>query len=340
MIDLNIIWFLLVGVLIIGYAILDGFDLGVGILHFFAKDDNEKRVNLNAVGPVWDGNEVWLLTGGGAIFAAFPVVYATVFSGFYLAMILLLFGLIARAVSFEFRKHSHDDKMKKVWDLAFVFGSFLPALLYGVAFGNILNGIPIGYNAQYFGNFFTLLNPFSVLVGLVGLFMFIMHGAIYMTIKSTDNQQKKMFTFAKNSYYIFVGLYIIATIYAYIGSNYLFADSFSNPIFYVLVILLLGSIIYIPIGLKAKKTGYTFTASSVMIATIILISALAIFPRLAPSSINLEKYSLTIYNASASQNTLVVMLIMALIGMPVVIGYSIYIYRVFKGKVILGDDGY
>ncbi len=340
MIDLNIIWFLLVGILIIGYAILDGFDLGVGILHFFAKNDNEKRVNLNAVGPVWDGNEVWLLTGGGAIFAAFPVVYATVFSGYYLALVLLLFGLIARAVSFEFRKHSHDDQMKKIWDMAFVFGSFLPALLYGVAFGNILHGIPIGENAQYYGNFFTLLNPFSVLVGLVGLFMFIMHGAVYMTLKSGGDQQVKMFNWAKNSYFIFLILYILATIYAFIGSNYLFANSFSNPLFYILTLVLVASIIYIPIGLKAKKAGLTFIASSVMIGTMILLSALSLFPRLAPSSINLEKYSLTIYNASSSQNTLMVMLIMALIGVPIVLGYTIYVYRVFKGKVVLNDDGY
>lgn len=340
MIDLNTIWFLLVGVLVIGYAILDGFDLGVGVLHFFAKDDKEKRTNLNAIGPVWDGNEVWLLTGGGALFAAFPAVYATVFSGYYLALILVLFGLIARAVSFEFRKHSDDDKMKKIWDSAFIFGSFLPGLLYGVAFGNILHGLPIADNMEYTGNFFTLLNPFSLLVGLVGLAMFIMHGAIYMTMKADGEQKEKMFSYASKTYYGFVVLYILATIYAFVSLPYLFEKSFSNPLFYILTLVLVASIIYIPIGLKSKKSGLTFTASSVMIAMMLLNSAISLFPRLAPSSIDLEKFSLTIYNASSSQNTLMVMLIMALIGMPVVIGYTIYIYRVFKGKVVLGHDGY
>jgi cytochrome d ubiquinol oxidase subunit II len=341
MIDLNIIWFLLVGVLIIGYAILDGFDLGVGILHFFAKSEEEKRINLNAIGPVWDGNEVWLLTGGGAIFAAFPVVYATVFSGFYLALILLLFGLISRAVSFEFRKHSYDHpEMKKVWDLAFIFGSFLPALLYGVAFGNVLRGLEIHENAVYKGTFFSLLNPFSLLVGLTGLIMFIMHGALYMTMKTESDLKELMFKRAKYAYLIFVPLYAISTVYAIFESPFLFNKVLSNPLFYVLLIVLLAAIVYIPIGIKNKKAGYTFTASSITIATMILLSALSLFPYITPSRVNLEKFSLTIYNASSSQNTLLVMLILALIGMPVVIGYTIYVYRVFKGKVILNNEGY
>ncbi len=341
MIDLNIIWFLLVGVLVIGYAILDGFDLGVGILHFFAKTEKEKRINLNAIGPVWDGNEVWLLTGGGAIFAAFPVVYATVFSGFYLAFILLLFALIARAVSFEFRKHSYDHpEMKKIWDAAFIFGSFLPALLYGVAFGNVLRGLEIHENATYTGNFFSLLNPFSLLVGLTGLMMFVMHGALYMTMKTDGELRNEMFIRAKKSYFVFVPLYLISTIFAVLESAYLFSRVLSNPLFYVLTVVLIAAIVYIPIGINAKKAGLTFTASAVTIGTMILLSALSLFPYIAPSRVDLEKFSLTIYNASSSQNTLMVMLILALIGMPIVIGYSIYVYRIFKGKVVLNNEGY
>ncbi len=163
--DLNTIWFLLVAVLIIGYAILDGFDLGVGVLHLFTRNEEEKRINMNAIGPVWDGNEVWLLTGGGALFAAFPIVYATVFSGFYIALMLLLFALIFRAVSFEFRGKVESVKWKKTWDAAFGIGSLLPAVLFGVAVGNILRGIPIDGNGIFTGNFFTLLNPYSILVG-------------------------------------------------------------------------------------------------------------------------------------------------------------------------------
>lgn len=338
---LQITWFLLIGVLVIGYAILDGFDLGVGVLHFFAKDETERRINLNAIGPVWDGNEVWLLTGGGAIFAAFPAVYATVFSGFYLAFILLLFALIARAVSFEFRKHSYDHpEFKKIWDWAFIIGSFLPALLYGVAFGNVLRGLPIDKDMNYTGNFFSLLNPFSLLVGLTGLFMFIMHGALYMSLKTDGELKNTMFNRAQKAYYIFVLLYLVSTIFAVLESPYLFGRVLANPLFYILVVLLLVAIAYIPIAIKGSKAVLAFTASSVTIALMLLTSALSLFPYIAPSRINLKEYSLTIFNASSSQTTLTVMLILALIGMPVVVGYTIYVYRIFKGKVILSNDGY
>ena len=219
--DLNLIWFLLVGVLIIGYSILDGFDLGVGIIHLFTKDENEKRINLNAIGPVWDGNEVWLLTGGGALFAAFPIVYATVFSGFYIAFMLLLAALIFRAVSFEFRKYS-EAKNKKYWDFAFGLGSLIPALLYGVAIGNILRGLPIDAKGAYFGTFLGLLNPYALVVGLVSLTVFLMHGAIYLTLKSEGEQQDKMVKVANNSWIAFVVLYLVATIFTIFSGKWLF----------------------------------------------------------------------------------------------------------------------
>src|ERR1035437_5475480 len=203
--DLNMIWFLLVGILIMGYSVLDGFDLGVGIIHLFTKDENEKRINLNAIGPVWDGNEVWLLTGGGALFAAFPIVYATVFSGFYIAFMLLLTALIFRAVSFEFRKYS-EVRNKKYWDFTFGVGSLLPALLYGVAIGNILQGLPIDSKGAYQGTFLGLLNPYAIVVGLVSLTMFLLHGAIYLTLKSDGKQKEKMVKVANNAWITFVVL--------------------------------------------------------------------------------------------------------------------------------------
>jgi len=336
--DLNIIWFLLVGVLIIGYAILDGFDLGVGMIHLFTKDENEKRVNLNAIGPVWDGNEVWLLTGGGALFAAFPIVYATVFSGFYLAFMLLLTALIFRAVSFEFRKYS-EVRNKKYWDFAFGIGSLLPALLFGVAIGNILRGLPIDSKGAYLGTFLELLNPYAIVVGLVSLTMFLMHGAIYLTLKSEGKQKEKMVKVANNAWIAFILLYLLATLMTFFYGHYLFVSLFSNPIFWILLVLLFVSIIYIPIGLKTGKAGYTFTASSLTIALMILLMALSLFPRLVPSSIDLS-YSLTIYNASSTHRTLLTMLIIALIGVPIVIGYTIWMYRIFRGKVVIGKDSY
>ena len=337
--DLNTIWFLLVAVLIIGYAVLDGFDLGVGVLHLFTRNEEEKRINMNAIGPVWDGNEVWLLTGGGALFAAFPIVYATVFSGFYIALMLLLFALIFRAVSFEFRGKVESVKWKKTWDAAFGIGSLLPAVLFGVAIGNILRGIPIDGNGFFTGNFFTLLNPYSILVGILSLILFTMHGSIYMTMKSEGNQQQRMKNTAPRLWIAFVSVYVIVTMYSIFESGYLFESMLSNPLFWILFIPMLAAIIYIPVGLKSEKRGRAFFASSFTIACMIGLMAASLFPRLVPSLTDLTN-SLTIYNASSTERTLFTMLIIALIGMPLVIGYTIFIYRAFKGKVQIGEHSY
>lgn len=339
MIDLNTIWFILIAVLIIGYSILDGFDLGVGILHLFTKDETEKRININAIGPVWDGNEVWLLTAGGALFAAFPIVYATVFSAFYLALMLLLTALILRAVSFEFRGKIISDSYKKIWDYAFGFGSLLISLLLCVAYGNILRGIPIDDSGIYKGSFFGLLNPYAILIGFTGTSLFIMHGSIYMTMKTESSQLQRMINWANGAWMAFIALYIIATLLTFFEANFLFEGMIKNPLFWILFLLLLLSLFYIPIGLKTEKFFITFLSSSLTVASAIGLSAVSLFPRLVPSSINIEN-SLTAYNSSSSQYTLTVMLIIALIGMPIVIGYSIYIYRVFKGKVIISKDSY
>ena len=337
--DLNTIWFLLVAVLIIGYAVLDGFDLGVGVLHLFTRNEEEKRINMNAIGPVWDGNEVWLLTGGGALFAAFPIVYATVFSGFYIALMLLLFALIFRAVSFEFRGKVESVKWKKTWDAAFGIGSLLPAVLFGVAIGNILRGIPIDGNGFFTGNFFTLLNPYSILVGILSLILFTMHGSIYMTMKSEGNQHQRMKNTAPRLWIAFVSVYVIVTMYSIFESGYLFESMLSNPLFWILFIPMLAAIIYIPVGLKSEKPGRAFFASSFTIACMIGLMAASLFPRLVPSLTDLTN-SLTIYNASSTERTLFTMLIIALIGMPLVIGYTIFIYRAFKGKVQIGEHSY
>ena len=338
MINLNLIWFLLVGILITGYAILDGFDLGTGMIHLFTKDEKEKRVNLNAIGPVWDGNEVWLLTGGGALFAAFPIVYATVFSGFYLAFVLLLVALIFRAVSFEFRKYA-EPAQKKYWDFAFGVGSLIPALLYGVAIGNVLRGLPIDAKGFYEGTFFGLLNPYSIVVGLLSLTMFLMHGAIYLSLKSEGTQKQRMTSLANKTWIAFVVLYAAATFYTIFTSPYLFENSLQNPLFWILIILLFASVISIPIFLNANKIGYAFTGSALTITSMILLTALSLFPKLVPSIINPD-YSLTIYNASSTPRTLETMLIIALIGMPIVIAYTVIIYKIFKGKVIINEDSY
>jgi cytochrome d ubiquinol oxidase subunit II len=337
--DLQAIWFLLVGVLIIGYAILDGFDLGVGVLHLFLKSDHERRISLNAIGPVWDGNEVWLLTGGGALFAAFPFVYATVFSGFYLALMLLLVALILRAVSLEFRGKVESSAWKRVWDWTFGLGSLLPAVLFGVAFGNILRGIPINEQEIFTGSFFGLLNPYAILIGILSLSLFTMHGAIYLGLKTEGELRERMVSVASMFWVGTAALYTLATLATIFVSPFLFEGILKNPLFWVLLLLLLASLIAVPVLLKGKKPFRAFLASSALIASMIGLSAVSLFPRLVPSITNLD-YSLTIRNASSTPATLTVMLIIALIGMPIVIGYTIFIYRVFKGKVELNEASY
>ncbi|MBC8175127.1 MAG: cytochrome d ubiquinol oxidase subunit II [Candidatus Marinimicrobia bacterium] len=336
---LQIIWFFLYGVLITGYAILDGFDLGVGVLHLFAKSEEERRININAIGPVWDGNEVWLLTAGGALFAAFPPVYATVFSGFYLALMLVLLALILRAVSMEFRGHVESDKWRSVWDFAFGLGSLLPAILFGVAVGNLLRGIPLDENGIFTGTFFGLLNPFSLLIGILSLVMFVKHGAIYMVLKTKGELKDRMNNIASKAWTVFVVLFILATIYAFFEAPYLFEGMLSNALFWLFFILLIGSIIATPTLILKENEWKPFVSSSITIAALIGVTAVGMFPKLVPAIGDMSR-SLTITNSSSTAPTLSAMLIIALIGMPIVIGYTIFIYRIFWGKVEITEESY
>jgi len=339
MIDLNTIWFILIGVLIIGYAILDGFDLGVGVLSLFARGNKEKRIHMNAIGPVWDGNEVWLLTAGGALFAAFPIVYATVFSGFYMALMLVLTALIFRAVSFEFRNKVDSDSWRKLWDWSFGLGSLIPSILFGVAIGNVLWGIPIDNNGLFAGSFFGLLNPYSILVGLLSLVLFTMHGAVYLSMKTDGDLHKRTVAQANRFWVAMIVLYFLATLYTFFEADYLFEGIFGNPLFWILFILLLLSIIYIPLALKAEKYFRAFIASSLTILSMIGLAAVSIFPKIVPSLID-PNNSLTIYNASSTQKTLTVMLVIAAIGVPIVLVYTVYVYKVFKGKTGITGESY
>jgi cytochrome d ubiquinol oxidase subunit II len=337
--DLNSIWFWLLAVLIIGYAILDGFDFGVGVLSLFGRDEKERRIHFNAIGPVWDGNEVWLLTGGGALFAAFPIVYATVFSGFYLALMLLLIALIFRAVSFEFRNKVESLGWRRAWDFAFGFGSLLPAVLFGIAVGNILRGVPIDASGNFLGTFLSLLNPYSIGVGLLSLVLFTMHGSIYLATKSDGELRGRCRQWASHLWMNYVILYVIITVWTRLASPFLFEKSMSSPFFYIFMIVLLGAIVYLPVLLKAGKFNRAFFTSSLAIAMMLGQMALSLYPLLVPSSIDLH-YSLTIYNASSSPLTLQTMLVIALIGVPIVIAYSIFIHYVFRGKVEITQESY
>jgi len=337
--DLQTTWFILIAVLLTGYAILDGFDLGVGILSLFAHDDRERRIYINAIGPVWDGNEVWLLTGGGALFAAFPAVYATVFSGFYLALMLLLVALIFRAVSMEFRGKVDAAGWRALWDWSFGLGSLLPALLLGVAFGNILRGVPLNGAGNFAGSFLGLLNPYAILVGLVTAVLFTMHGALYLTTKTDGALRDRLVRWVSGTWIAFVVLHLLATGATILVSPFLFAGLLRAPVFWILFLLLLGAVLTLPVVLKKDRFFGAFLLSSVIVLAVVGLSAVSLFPYLVPSLSNLTN-SLTIYNASSSHATLAVMLMIALIGMPLVLAYTFFIYRAFKGKVVLSDESY
>jgi len=325
---LQIIWLLLIGLLFIGYAVLDGFDLGAGVLYLFAKDEEEKKTILRSIGPFWDGNEVWLLTAGGALFAAYPAVYAATFSGFYLAMMLVLFGLIFRAVSIEFRNQIDLRIWKNIFDIGFVAGSFLPAILYGVAVGNIVRGLPLDANYNYTGTFFDLLNPYALGVGLNGLFMFVTHGAIFLAMRTEGEFAKKAKSWAKISYWPYLGLFIGISLWSFISHHR--GPFVLSP--WVNITALLG-MIALRVFINFNQFGRALLCSGAVMMGIMLTVGIGIYPYWVPPLYE-GGISLTVFNSSSSFNTLISMLIIAVIGMPIVIIYNIYIYKLFlKDKI-------
>jgi cytochrome d ubiquinol oxidase subunit II len=337
--DLNTAWFLLITVLLAGYAVLDGFDLGVGVLHLFARNERERRLHLNSIGPVWDGNEVWLLTGGGAMFAAFPPVYATVFSGFYIALVLLLLALIFRAVAIEFRSKVEFPGWQRTWDWAFGLGSLLPAVLLGVAFGNVMHGIPIDGNGTFTGSFLGLLNPYSILVGVLSLILFVTHGALYLRLKTEGELQDRMGKVASGGWMVCVVLFLAVMVATFFAAPHLFDTGLKRPLFWGVLVLLLAALICQPIALKAGRHFAAFLASSVSVICMVALAAVCLFPRLVPSSTD-PAFNLDIYNAASTPRTLTVMLIIALIGVPIVLIYTACIYWAFRGKTLITEDSY
>jgi len=337
--DLNTIWFLLFFVLIGGYGVLDGFDLGVGVLHLFTRDRNERLMNIRAIGPVWDGNEVWLLTGGGALFAAFPVVYATVFSSFYLAFMLLLLALIFRASALEFGGQVDSPRWQRFWDWIFGIASLIPSVLYGAAVGNVLRGLPLDDKQIFTGSFLGLLNPYSLLIGLLSLALFILQGAAWLRLKTEGPQNRRLQSWVTGAWCAVIILYSAATLATIFNAAYLFDGLLQNPLFWATLILLLISLIYIPLANQQNKSGRLFLFSSLLILCVVALTGLSLYPMMVPAQPDLSN-SLNIYNSSSTAKTLKVMLLIALIGMPVVIGYTVFVYRVFKGKVNTGESGY
>lgn len=328
--DLNTIWFILITVLFSGFFLLEGFDYGVGILlPFVGKDDDERRVVINTIGPFWDGNEVWLLTAGGAIFAAFPHWYATMFSGFYLALALILLALILRGVAFEFRRKDERPQWRNFWDWMIFIGSLLPALLFGVAFGNLLRGVPIDASKNYVGDFFYLLNPYALLVGIYGLGLMILHGAVYLSLRSEGEVSERARSIAAKLWLPVVVLLVVA-----LGASYLLTDMYRklgvNPGFVpILGGMALLSVIWF---VRHKHDGWAFLMTALTIVTTVITIFLTLYPRVMISSLKPE-WSLTIYNASSSPYTLTIMTIIAVIFVPIVLAYQAWTYYVFSKRV-------
>jgi cytochrome d ubiquinol oxidase subunit II len=335
MIDLQLVWFLLVGVLLTVYVVLDGFDLGVGIWHLFARREEERRTLLASVGPVWDGNEVWLLTGGGALFAAFPPVYAAVFSGLYLPLMLALFALIARAVSFEFRGKEDAAAWRSGWDKAFALGSMIPALLLGVVAGNLLRGLPLDVRGDYAGGFFELLNPFAIVVGALGFALFAQQGAVWVWMKTEGELTDQARGWAFLSWGAASLLFVTATVWVLVGLPHL-RDNFSAlPVLWGLPAAALVLLALTGWSVLGDHPGRGFLFSSLAIVAQMATFGASVFPNFVRAA-NDPRLSLTAYNSSSSELTLQAMLVIALLGVPVVALYTIWVYRKFRGKVRVG----
>jgi cytochrome bd ubiquinol oxidase subunit II len=338
-VDLNTLWFVLLGVLLAGYAILDGFDLGVGILHLAARNERERRLMINSIGPLWDGNEVWLVTFGGAMFAAFPNAYATVFSGFYVAFMLLLFALIFRAVSIEFRGKRDSAAWKRFWDCSFFGASALATFLFGVAVGNALAGMPVNAEGTFIGSFYDLVRPYPILIGLLTVFFAVMHGAIYLYLKTEGELQQVVHRWMWRGFGLTLITYMLATIFTLAVMPQATRNFQNHPWSWIMVVLTVLAFANIPRAIFLGRPFYAFLSSSLTIVFLVFLFSFTLYPNLVTSSISPE-YNITIFNAASSSKTLGIMAIIALIGMPFVLAYTAAIYWAFRGKVKISEHSY
>jgi cytochrome d ubiquinol oxidase subunit II len=360
---LRVIWWLLLGVLLIGFAVTDGFDLGTGaLLPFVARTDLERRVVINSIGPIWEGNQVWLILGGGAIFAAWPQLYAVSFSGFYLAMFAILVALILRPVAFKFRSKREDPAWRSRWDWALFVGGFVPALIFGVAMGNVLQGVPfrLAEDMQIFydGSFFGLLNPYALLAGLVSVAMLVLHGAAWLQLKTTDAVAERARCFGIASGLLTTLLYALAgVLLAKVVSGYAitsgidvagpsnpllksavaqggawFANYAAQPLLWAVPVLGLAGPLVAALCLAARRPLAALLASGTGIAGIVASVGVSMFPFILPSSVN-PTASLTVWDSSSSHLTLFIMLVSTLIFMPIILAYTSWVFSVLRGKV-------
>lgn len=333
--DLNLIWFILIAVLFVGFFFLEGFDFGVGILlPFVAKDDDEKRVLINTIGPVWDGNEVWLITAGGAIFAAFPNWYATLFSGFYLALLVALTALILRGVSFEFRSAKEDKKWRKTWDNILFSTSVVLSIIWAVALANLGKGVPIDASMNYVGGFFDLFSMFTLMAGIAAFLVFVFHGAIFLSLKTDGVLVERSTKVAKH-----FGLYSIIAAIALFAITFIQTNLFDNVFAIIVSIIAFIALIssYVAVNKKNFKTAMILNGLTIALTVASLF--IGMFPNVMISSIN-PNFNLTVYNAASSSNTLLLMTKVALIFVPIVLAYQGWTYWIFRKRITKNDLEY
>lgn len=332
---LDVVWFILVCVLFCGFFMLEGFDYGVGILlPILGKSDTERRQMINTVGPVWDGNQVWMITAGGATFASFPQVYATLFSGFYLALFLMLAALIARGVAFEFRSKDKAPAWRKTFDYCIFFGSLIPALLWGVTVGNLIQGTPIDAHMNFVGGFFDLLSPYTILCGIAFILVFVYHGALYTSIKTVGAiSERARATALVEGVITAVGALVL------VGATYYYTDLFNSTLAAVAFGLAIVCFLISWAFARTRSTGKGFFFSCLTVILVTVAYFAGLFPRIMVSSLD-PAWSLTITNAASSQYTLTLMTIVALIFVPIVLIYQAWTYWAFRHRVSEKDLHY
>ncbi len=336
---LESIWFFLWGLLWAVYFMTDGFDLGIGsLLPFLGKTEADRRVMVNAMGPLWDGNQVWLLSAGGVAFAAFPRVYAVMFSSLYSALMLILFALILRGVAFEFRGKVESPGWRKLWDGCIFIGSFAPALLFGVAFANIFQGIPIDQKGVYQGTLFTLLNPYGLIGGALFVLLFLVHGALWLAAKTEGALQARAASAAGKIWLAEAAVAVVFLAASYFTTK-LYDNYLANPLLFTVILLTVAALFGTRFFLARKAFFKAWFASALTIMGATFYGVIGLFPNMFPSSLN-PAWSLTAHNASSTQLTLTIMLIVVIIFVPIVLAYQAWAYNLFKTKVTLEDLAY
>jgi cytochrome bd ubiquinol oxidase subunit II len=337
---LALLWYLIIGICVVFYVALDGFDLGVGIMHFFTKKDGERRIFLNAIGPVWDGNEVWLVVFGGALFAGFPEVYATLFSGFYDFCMILLAGLIFRAVAIEFRSKRKSQRWRRTWDGVFSVASLVIAFGLGLAIGNMMAGIPLNENQDFIGSSAIFFRPFPIVIGLFTVSLLMMHGSIYLALKTEGALHQRLRGWAKRCIMVFIAFFVLTTIVTWVYAPQMVERFLDSPVLLIVPLAAICAILNVPRMFTRNRDGWAFLSSCFCIALLFVIYGIGTHPYLVRSTVNPDQNSMTFFNSAASALTLKILLIIVAIGVPVVLAYGTIIYRIFRGKVKIGPSSY